>query len=337
MAVNNVEAWLKEVDKIAVIGGGSMGRGIALACALGGYDVTLQDIGGAILEKAMSLNASHMDTFISEGLATDKTKREVLARIRNTTDLAIAVSDAQIVFEAITDNLPLKQKLYKDMESISQKGTILAGNSGPLPASQVGVLCERKDAIIVAHWFNPPYIVPGVEVVPSLETSTETVARTCAFLEQIGKVPIKIDKEKDAIIGGRLMFAILNEAAALCEEGVSNAEDIDAVMRTTFGFRLPVQGLFERMMMAYADQVSNRSEEQRLASTEVFEKEWGPGRVRQVIKEMMVDYRIRIEGRDYYSYTRGGTHEEAVRGRDAKMLRILKALYPDNLRKMQLG
>ncbi len=337
MAVNDAEVWLKEVKKVAVVGGGSMGRGIALACALGGYDVILQDIGEAVLEKATSLNASHMDTFISEGLATEQTKREVLARIRTTTDLAIAASDVQIVFEAITDNLPLKQKLYKDMESMSQKGTILAGNSGPLPASQVGVLCERKDAIIVAHWFNPPCIVPGVEVVPSLETSEETVARTCAFLEQIGKIPIKIGKEKDAIIGGRLMFAVLNEAASLCEEGVSNAEDIDTVMRTTFGFRLPVQGLFERFMMAYADQVSNQSEEQRLASTEVFEKEWGPGRVRQVIKEMMVDYRISIEGRGYYSYTKDSTHEEAVGDRDAKMLRILKALYPDNLRKMQLG
>jgi hypothetical protein len=91
------------------------------------------------------------------------------------------------------------------------------------------------------------------------------------------------------------------------------------------------------MMMAYADQVDNRGEEQRLASTEVFEKEWGPGRVRQVIKEMMVDYRIRIEGRDYYTYTKGSTHEKSIQDRDAKMLRILKALYPDKLKKMRLG
>lgn len=243
-------------ERIAVIGAGLMGHGIAQEFAAAGKVVTLHDVSPDLLRNVRAGIRENL-----EALGRPSDVAATLARIRFTVDLADAVGDADVVIEAVTENLELKQHLFRDLDRLCPPQTILASNTSSFLPSQLAELTQRADRIAVAHYFNPPYLLPLVEIVRGESTSDETVAVLRALLEGIGKSPVVVQQELAGFIGNRLQMALLREALALVERGVASPADVDTVIRNGFGRRLAVAGIFEIFDIAGWDTVLAAAEE----------------------------------------------------------------------------
>jgi 3-hydroxybutyryl-CoA dehydrogenase len=320
--VGNSENWLRKVHNIAVVGSGTMGHGIALVFARGGYDVTLYDINDAILQNGIALIDSHLDSFIENGLATKAAKQRTLSRIETTTDLASAVSEANIVLEAVSEILSVKQEIFHDVEEVCRHDTILASNTATFVISEIGALCQRQDNLIIAHWFNPPYIVPLVEVVKGPKTSVETMEHTYALLDKVGKKPVRIMKEIAGFVANRMQYALFREAFSILEKGVASVEDIDTVIKTSFGFRQPNLGIFEQLDLANLDQVIRESEE-------MLPKIDNSTEVPQTLKKLVDEGKFGAKaGEGFYKWPKEKL-EATIKERDKQFLQRLKQLYFD--------
>mgnify|MGYP001054806248 CR=1 FL=1 len=244
---------MREIRQIAVTGAGLMGHGIAQAFAQKGYSVTLYDLNNSILQGALSQIRSNMETYVDVGLETKERIEKVLSNIRISVDLQEAVKEAQFVIEAAPEDLILKIDLFEAMDRYCFKETILASNTSTLPISEIGKRVKEKGRLIITHWFNPPHIIPIVEVVPGGPTSTEVLEMTIGLLEKIGKKPIKILKEIPGFLINRIQTAMFREIMSLLEQGVATPEDIDAGVKGSFGFRLAVIGPLQTMDMGGLD------------------------------------------------------------------------------------
>jgi len=248
-----MEMELDKIQEIAVIGCGLMGHGIAQTFAQKGYSVTMYDTHHSILEKAISQVRSNLDTFIEAGLETEESIKEVLSNIRISLDLRSAVKQAHFVIEAAPEDLMLKMNLFAEMDQSAHEDAILASNTSTLPISQIGKKVIRKERLIITHWFNPPHIIPVVEVVRGEATSQGVFEITYKLLEKIGKKPIKILKEIPGFLINRVQTAMFREILSLLELGVATPEDIDLGVKGSFGFRLAVIGPLQTMDMGGLD------------------------------------------------------------------------------------
>jgi 3-hydroxybutyryl-CoA dehydrogenase len=179
----------------------------------------------------------------------------ILSRIAFVSSLADAVGDADYVVEAVTENLPLKQQLFEEIDRFAPAHAILSSNSSSFMPSQLAPFTSRPDLVLVTHYFNPPHVVPLVEVVRGPETSSATVEIVRSLYEAIGKIPVVVEKERLGFIGNRLQLALFREALALLEDGVASVEDIDTVIHTSIGRRWSVAGVFEVFDLAGLDTV----------------------------------------------------------------------------------
>jgi 3-hydroxybutyryl-CoA dehydrogenase len=224
--------------KIGVVGGGLMGHGIGYLLAAAGHEARIfepsADICAAIPQRVAS---------IRELLGDDAT---VLGRISVHDQLAPAVKDTAFVFEAAPEKLPLKQKIFAELESLTAPETILASNSSAIPTTEIGRHLRRRERVVGTHFWNPPHLVALVEVIQNEKTSEAVVARTIALLRDAGKTPVHIRSDIPGFVGNRLQHALKREAIALIAAGVCDAETIDTVVKTGFGARMAVLGPMEQ-------------------------------------------------------------------------------------------
>jgi len=230
-----------------------MGHGIAQSFAQKGYSVTLFDLHDSILERALSQIRSNIETFVEAGLEKKENIEDVLSHIRVSSHLQEAVKKAHLVIEAAPEDLMLKRNLFEELEKYCLEDAILASNTSTLPISEIGKKVKRKERLVITHWFNPPHIIPIVEVVPGETTSTEVTKMTLGLLKKIGKKPIKILKEIPGFLINRIQTAMLREILSLLELGVATPEDIDAGVKGSFGIRLAVLGPLQTMDMGGLD------------------------------------------------------------------------------------
>src|SRR5437016_4603003 len=224
--------------KIGVIGGGLMGHGIAYLLAAAGHDV-------GVFEPAAEIRASLPQRLASiPDLLDDDTA--VLTRISAHDRLAPAVKDATFVFEAAPEKLPLKQTIFAELEGVTAPDTILASNSSAIPTTEIGRELKRRDRVIGTHFWNPPHLVPLVEVIQNEKTSDAAVARTLELLAAAGKTPVHVRRDIPGFVGNRLQHALKREAIALVAAGVCDAETLDTVVKTGFGARMAVLGPMEQ-------------------------------------------------------------------------------------------
>ncbi|MEA3253769.1 MAG: 3-hydroxyacyl-CoA dehydrogenase family protein, partial [Chloroflexota bacterium] len=202
---------LKDVKYVAVIGAGIMGHGIAQTFAMGGYQVSLHDIDDAALSNARKRIRANLETFVDNGFISQDKVGETLSRITTTTDLGEAASDADIVIEAVAENIELKRKLFNQLDALCPPKTILASNSSSLLISDFASETGRQDRVVLTHWFNPPHIVPTVEIIKGHETSDETVDLVYALLKKVGKEPVRILKEIPGYLVNRIQLAMMRE------------------------------------------------------------------------------------------------------------------------------
>jgi len=230
-----------------------MGHGIAQSFAQKAYSVTLYDLNDSILERALSQIRSNLETFVEVGLETKENIEKVLSHIRVSIDLQEAVKEAHLVLEAAPEELMLKRSLFEALDRYCLEDTILASNTSTLPIAEIGKRVKRKERLVITHWFNPPHIVPAVEVVPGEKTSREVLEITLGLLRKIGKKPIKILKEIPGFLINRIQTAMFREILSLLEQGVATPEDIDAGVKGSFGFRLAIIGPLQTMDMGGLD------------------------------------------------------------------------------------
>lgn len=222
-----------------------MGHGIALEFAAHGHEVTLHDLRQEQLDRARAGIAEGLDRLVTAGRITPDAAMTTPARIIMTTDLRRAVANADLVIEAVTENIDVKRAIFRDLDAWAPPRAILASNSSTFMPSLMAAATNRPEKVLVAHYFNPPHLLPLVELVRGQQTSDETVETMHALYQRIGKSPAVVQKEAPGFVGNRMQMALYREALAIVEAGIASPEDVDTIIKTGFGRRLSVAGVFE--------------------------------------------------------------------------------------------
>jgi 3-hydroxybutyryl-CoA dehydrogenase len=223
--------------RIAVIGAGLMGHGIAQVFALAGHDVTLTDSHAPTLASAKDRIVANL-----KDLGDDIT---ALERIGICGSLAETVADADFVVEAVREDLAVKQKLFADIERAARPDAIFASNTSVIPITAIMGGLDHRARALGTHWWNPPYLVPLVEVIATEWTAPDAIAFTMKLHANVGKTPVHVKKDVPGFVGNRLQHALWREAISLVENDICDAETIDTVIKAAFGRRLAVLGPLE--------------------------------------------------------------------------------------------
>jgi 3-hydroxybutyryl-CoA dehydrogenase len=235
---NGVTMHLSEIQTIAVIGSGIMGHGIAQSFVMNGYSVIMYDLNEAILETAKAHIQNSLELFRQADLITDADITKAMKRLTLTSDLNKAAHPADFIIEAAPEDLVLKQDLFCRIENNCAENVIIASNTSSLKLTDIGVRVKNKERLVITHWFNPPQLVPTVEVVKGEETSDDVLDVTYDLLTKIKKVPVKIHKELPGFLVNRIQIAMVREVLDLYRRGVASAADIDRAIKGSIGFRL---------------------------------------------------------------------------------------------------
>ena len=231
--------------RIAVIGAGLMGHGIAQVFALTGHDVTITDTDAPTLASAKDRILANL-----RDLGDDVTAVE---RVRICTGLAEAVAEADFIVEAVREDLGIKQRLFADIEHAARPDAILASNTSVIPITAIMGGLENRARALGTHWWNPPYLVPLVEVIATEWTAPAAIDFTLKLHADIGKTPVRVNKDVPGFVGNRLQHALWREAISLVENDICDAETVDTVIKAAFGRRLAVLGPLENADLVGTD------------------------------------------------------------------------------------
>jgi 3-hydroxybutyryl-CoA dehydrogenase len=238
-------ARMKRIQTAAVCGLGTMGHGIAQTLAAAGISVRCYDAAPAARESLHERIAKNLADFAAAGLMKKKDIPAILSRITVFDSETDAVRGASFVTECVAEDLGVKQEWFARIEALVPKSTILASNSSTYPISMSGAKLRHPERAIVTHWFNPPHIVPVVEVVPGPRTGEAVTKTAMALMKRIGKKPVRINIELPGFLVNRIQVAVMREVWDLVDRGVASHEDIDEAVRGTMGFRLAAIGPLE--------------------------------------------------------------------------------------------
>jgi 3-hydroxybutyryl-CoA dehydrogenase len=225
------------MEKIAVIGAGLMGHGIAQVFAVMGHEVAIHDPFPEALAQVPERVRTNLRNLGLDALCVEK--------ISLHTTLAAAVEKADIVFEAAPENLALKQDLFAKLSASTQAGCILASNTSVLPIGEIAAQAGDPGRILGTHWWNPPYLIPLVEVIQAPRTDPVYIEKCIDLLKRAGKIAVHVKRDVPGFVGNRLQHALWREAISIVEAGICDAETVDLVVKNSFGMRLPVLGPLE--------------------------------------------------------------------------------------------
>jgi len=219
------------VSRAAVIGAGLMGSGIAQVSAVGGHDVIMRDVDDAALARGMAGIEKSLARFVAKGSLTQADADAAIARIDTTTSLEDAVSQADIVVEAVFENLDVKTELFAAIDKAAPADAVLATNTSAIPITRIAAATSRPESVVGTHFFSPVPMMKLCELVRGYKTSDDTLARARDFAESVGKTCVVVNRDVAGFVTTRLITALSMEAARLVENGVASAEDIDIACR----------------------------------------------------------------------------------------------------------
>jgi 3-hydroxybutyryl-CoA dehydrogenase len=244
---------MAQIKNITVIGAGLMGHGLAQIFALNGYPVRLMDIEQERLDKAIENIRSNLTLMAERGIGQSEEIELAIARVEIMTDLKEAASGTHFVVEAVLENLELKQDIFKDLDRICPDETILATNTSVISITEIAQKAKDRGRILGTHFWNPPYLIPLVEVIRGEDTSEEAMDVTYALMKRVGKHPVRVNKDVPGFVGNRLQHALWREAISIVERGIADPATVDECIRFGFGLRLPVLGPLETADMVGTD------------------------------------------------------------------------------------
>lgn len=294
------------MKQIAVIGAGTMGHGIAQLFASAGLAVSLTDQSSEVLDGALDCIATSLQTFLEHDLIPQDEIAATLQRISKASDLAEAVGPADFIVEAVLESVEIKHAVLRATELHCRQDTIITSTTSSFCARDLAPALKCPERFLVTHYWNPPTIIPIVEVVPGEETRAQVVESTMNLLRDVGKLPALINRDVPGFVGNRLQHALRREAIAIVAEGIASPQDVDLIAKRSFGLRLPVVGPLETADMggldltlaiqAYLLPELNRSTQPLPLVQEMVERgelgvktgkgfyEWPADRARQTIK-----------------------------------------------------
>ncbi|MFO1153555.1 MAG: 3-hydroxybutyryl-CoA dehydrogenase [Rhodospirillales bacterium] len=218
-----------EVQKVGVVGAGTMGNGIAQVFAVAGYDVVMRDIKDEFVQRGLATIGKNLDRMVSRNKLSAEAKGAALARITPTVDLA-AFADRDLIIEAALEVVELKLQLFRELDGVAKQGAILATNTSSISVTKIAAATKRPDRVVGMHFFNPVPVMQLVEVVRALQTADEVVATVEAVSAKVGKTPHTV-KDSFGFVVNRVLIPMVNEAVNCLYEGLTQPEDIDEVMK----------------------------------------------------------------------------------------------------------
>ena len=316
----------EEISKVACVGGGTIGFSWAVLFAQHGLRVNIYDISDEALDWTMREIRSAYDTLIEAGVMTEDDVAVALDRITTTTDLAAAVNDVDFVQESGPERYRIKREIYRELDRFTRPDAILASSTSAMLMTEIQAATTRPERCVVAHPYNPPHIVPSVEIVPGEATSAETVALARDFMARLDRVPVVARKECRGHIVNHMQAAIYREALWLVGNGVATVEEIDLAFRTGPGLRLALMGPFAVGMLTspgglqdtMVDRKLDHSLEDNIPSR--VERE-APPRTPELAREWATICTAQMEAE-----LAGTDMEQIKKWRDRKLLQILDVI-----------
>ncbi|MCC6197872.1 MAG: 3-hydroxyacyl-CoA dehydrogenase family protein [Burkholderiales bacterium] len=304
-------------QNVVVVGAGTMGPSLALVFALHGHGVTL------IARSAEALGSAADEAERGAGELAGAALLPVAAegwrkRLRFDSDLAAAAAGADLVIDAIYEDLSAKQALYATIEPRLASDAILASTTSSIPVAQLAARLADPGRFVVMHFANPPHLMPAVEVVPGEATAAATVAGACAIVESLGKEPIRLARDIAGHLFNRLQFALLREALALVRDGVATPREIDRVVKQGYALRLPIEGPFEKADIAGLPLMASIAR----FIFPTLDNASAPGELERLIGEGRTGSRA---GRGFHDW-RDGDARALVDARNAEVIRHLQRL-----------
>ncbi len=244
---------MTDPSKIAVIGSGLMGHGIAQVFAVAGYQVAVIDPNQQSLATVPERIRANLAAMVAHGVQLPEEVDAILQQVRLTTDLADGCRDAAFVTEAVFEDLGLKQQIFADLDAICPPDVTLCSNTSVISITEIASKAKRRERIVGTHWWNPPYLIPLVEVVRAEETAVSFAEAIFDLLQKVGKRPVHVYRDVPGFVGNRLQHALWREAFAIIDEGICEPATVDEVVRSSFGLRLPVLAPVENADMVGLD------------------------------------------------------------------------------------
>lgn len=307
---------VEDIKQVTVVGSGIMGHGIAHVCAQAGYQVTMVDINQEILQFAIEKIKSELETLVRNHVITKEHIEATLRRINCTTVLRGAVESTDFVIEAVKEDIDLKKEIFKELDEHCPKQAILATNTSSFRIIELASATNREDKVVGMHWWNPPYLMPLVEIIKGAKTSSGTVELATRVTAKLGKKPV-VCKDSPGFIGVRLQAAVFIEAISMLEQGIASAEDIDTAIKMTLGIRLPVIGPLETVDLGGLDTFLFAYDYLHRKLGDKFQP---PDLLRQHVEEGKLGLKT---GKGFYEYTTESS-EALMKRRDEWILKQLK-------------
>ncbi len=309
------------IKNIAVIGLGTIGHSVAQFFATGGCTVKCFDPQREARETVTSRIHSNLEQMAATGIVAPNQIDEIIGRLAICDSPAQALEEAEFVSEAAVEDLAVKQELFANLETMVTPETILASNTSSHPMSQISKRMQHRQRALVTHPFNPPHLLPVIEVVPTAETLESVVDSTMELLQRMGKQPVRLRKEVPGFLINRIQTAMVREVWDLLDQDVASAEDIDAAVRGSLGFRLAAIGPLEVCDFAgldiWARVFGNLSEDIR-SSTDL------PAGIQKLVDSGQFGTKT---GRGFFDYSEPGQLEDRTSKRDQSFLQILKLFH----------
>lgn len=286
---------MSEIRKIAVLGAGLMGHGIAqVAAQVGKYEVNLRDVEQRFIDNGMTMIKDSLQRFVKKGQLSEAEMNAILDRIHPTLDIKQAVADADLIIEAVPENIDLKKATFRDVDSYAPSHAIIASNTSSVSITEMASATKRPEKVCGMHFFNPPQLMKLIEIIKGARTSDDTVQAILTVAKKMEKETVLVKKDSPGFIVNRILMPALNEAAALYWEGVADREDIDKAIK--LGLNWPMGPL---MLLDYIGLDTS------LAITDVLTKELDPKfhpttGLKQMVKAQMLG---RKTGKGFYDWT----------------------------------
>ncbi len=240
-------------ERIAVIGGGMMGVGVAQVFAAAGHEVALQDVYDEALERVPGALTANLSFLAEHGLFPADGVEDAVGRVWTTSDMIGAAEGADVVVECVFEDLGLKQSVFERLDAACPPETILCTNTSVMSITEIGAKAQHKERVVGTHFWNPPYLIPLVEVVRTEQVDPGVVDRTMDLLRRVGKRPIDCKKDVPGFVANRLQHALWREAISIVEHGIADAATVDESIRFGPGLRLPILAPMENADMVGLD------------------------------------------------------------------------------------
>lgn len=305
--------------RVAVIGAGIMGPGIAEVCAEAGLEVVLQSRSRDNLDAALDRIRKNQRDLVAAGLLTEAAATGALTRLRLTQDLAEAVTGAAFVSENIPEDLALKQAFIRNLSRLARPDAILASNTSGLSISAIAASADRPERVVGFHWLNPPHLTLPVEITRGAKTSEETMRATVALAQRIGRRPFRVERDAPGFLWNRLQMALVREAVHIVEQGVATPEDVDEAMRWGLALRWTAVGPFQIMDLAGLTTF-------RAVASYVYPELSSASKPHALLEDLIARGHTGARaGKGFHEYG-PGAHEALIRARDARLIALRRAM-----------